>query len=98
MPLAGDAAVQKTRIVSDVLASGSWWLLYGVIVLSPLVVIKGLFDFSDLPQASIVQTGTLLSGLLLALAGWVAGELRVGVPRVAYPLAALLLWALVSLF
>ena len=93
-----EPADSRTHIVSDVLASGSWWLLYGVIVLSPLVVIKGLFDFSDLPQASIVQTGTLLSGLLLALAGWVAGELRVRLPRVAYPFAALLLWSLVSLF
>lgn len=75
------------------LCSALLWLLCLYAALAPFAILRGNHDAANLPQSAFIQVGSLF----LLLLWLVAGRPGIGRPRFALPIAALLVWAALSL-
>jgi len=72
------------------------WGLALLPFLAPLVFIKGIYDFANLPQLALIQAGVVLLLILWLIRETAAGHCRIVKSPFNLPILGFILWSLVS--
>lgn len=94
--MAGTPSIKADKTISFLDAVFRWGLV-GISLVAPLVFVKGLYDFADLPQSAFIQIGSVSLLAVWLLKSCIKGECLV-LKSVFYPpLILLVAWSLVSM-
>ncbi|MBU2490490.1 MAG: tetratricopeptide repeat protein [Proteobacteria bacterium] len=96
--MAVGAGAVRTEEMDRVSAMVLFYLTAAFLLLAPLAVKPGIYDFANLPQSAFIQTGALfLAGLVCARKAYFS-ESKIFWPPFALPLLAFIAWSGISIF
>ena len=72
-------------------------LMVILLLVSPLVFIRGLHDFADMPQRVFIQTAAAVLALLWALRVLISREIAIPRSTLCWVVAALIVWSFLTL-
>ncbi len=93
-----------TRRPPDDVAKATWLdaflirSLLGIVFVAPLLFIKGIFDFANLPQMAFIQVGGVFLLFLWLFKSALRRQCSLSASPFIFPLCCFILWSLVSLF
>ena len=89
---------RKTRVSFPAITDGAFrWGLMAVTFCAPFILVRGLYDFVNLPQAVFIQTGVTVLCLLWLIHKLISGSTGIVRSPFNLPVLAFILWSFVSL-
>ena len=89
----GDAHSEQTPV------SASFMIMLAIMLLAPLIIVNGLYEYSMLPKLLVIQLGTLLLLFFWLLTRWYHQKtVMLAKSNLYLPLISFMVWAFFSIF